>query len=230
MTEENKTQVPHVFTAVAAILKHLEVEKGGTLPANMGGKKYIPAPALAEEIKRQLVAQNLILLSEEQVVGQEAVINKDRLNIRVVVIGTYTLVSTIDGSNVSISGTGDGLATGTAVASNIASTNAQKNALLRTFLVSEEAVEEESMREAAAPQEKRSTAAAAKVAKKAPAKPAARGSKGSQETIRTEFIDTGVVTREQVNDLVSSVKTSDGLAGEPLFAEVLNRLRNGEVG
>lgn len=229
MTEEVKS-TPHVLAAVAAILKHMEVEKGGTLPANMGGKKYIPAPALAEEIKRQLVANNLILLSDEQVVSQEAVINKDRLNIRVVVTGRYRLISTQDASEVSISGTGDGLATGTAVASNIASTNAQKNALLRTFLVSEEAVEEASMTESAAPQEKRSTAAAAKVAKTAAAKPAARGSKGSQENIRTEFIDTGVVTREQVNDLVSSVKTSEGLAGEPLFAEVLNRLRKGEVG
>ena len=53
---------------------------------------------------------------------------------------------------------------------------------------------------------------------------------GSQQKIVSEFIEPGKASREQVNDLTNRVKTEKGLKGEELFAEVLEALKNGEVG
>lgn len=148
-------ETPHVYTALGNILYNLRVEKGGVLPGNMGGKPYITAVDASAEVKRQFVKNNLIFLPNEEVIANEHIIHKDRLSIRILIQGTYTIVSTVDGSQVTVSGTGDGLATGTAVASNIASTNALKNALLRTFLITEQSVEDAAKNgepETAAPQ------------------------------------------------------------------------------
>ena len=133
---------PHVYGALANILKNLSVAKGGVLPTNMGGKSYITAVDASAEAKRQFVENDLIFLPNEEVIENEHFIHKDRVSIRIVIRGEYTLVSTVDGSSVTVSGVGDGLATGTAVASNIGSTNALKNALLRTFLITEQSVED----------------------------------------------------------------------------------------
>lgn len=135
-------EVPHVYTALAEILKNLSVEKNGVLPGNMGGKPYITAVDASAETKRQFVENNLVFVPNEEVIKHEIITFKDRLNIAIVIKGTYTIISTVDGSSVTVSGTGDGLATGTAVASNIGSTNALKNALLRTFLITEQSVED----------------------------------------------------------------------------------------
>lgn len=140
MTEK----IEHVFGALAAILKSLQVDKNGVLPGNMGGKSYITASDAAAEVKRQFVSNDLIILPSEEVIKHENIVTGDRaVKISVLITGTYTIVSTVDGSSVTVSGTGDGLANGTAVASNIASTNALKNALLRTFLITEQSVEDE---------------------------------------------------------------------------------------
>lgn len=133
---------PHVYGALANILKNLSVAKGGVLPGNMGGKSYITAVDASAEVKRQFVENDLIFLPNEEVIENEHFIHKDRVSIRIVIRGVYTIVSTVDGSSVTVSGVGDGLATGTAVASNIGSTNALKNALLRTFLITEQSVED----------------------------------------------------------------------------------------
>lgn len=148
-------ETPHVYEALGLILYNLRVEKGGVLPGNMGGKPYITAVDASAEVKRQFVKNKLIFLPNEEVIANEHIIHKDRLSIRILIRGSYTIVSTVDGSQVTVSGTGDGLATGTAVASNIASTNALKNALLRTFLITEQSVEDAAKNgepEAAAPQ------------------------------------------------------------------------------
>lgn len=164
--------VPHVYTGLANILKELGVAKGGTLPANMGGKPYITAVDVAREVKTLFVANDLIFLPTEKVHKHEVVIHKDRVNVAVIITGEYTIVSLQDGSQVVVSGTGDGLAGGTAVASNIASTNALKNALLRTFLITEQSVEDaakEGLTSADAPatKDRRTIAAAASAAKPA---------------------------------------------------------------
>lgn len=220
----------HVYIALGKILKHMEVAKDGTLPGNMGGKKYISAPALSEEVKRQLVANDLILLSNEEVISQEAIIHKDRLNIRVVVHGTYTFVSLQDQSQASISGTGDGLATGTAVSSNIASTNALKNALLRTLLVSEESVEEVSMNGSQGGEEKVSPTQRKLDKARVTSKPTASKS-SARDKVRIEWIEAGKVDKDSVNGLVAQVKQEKpDLKGDGIFEEVISRLEKGAVG
>lgn len=140
---KTENQTPHVYRALANILSSLSVEKNGTLPGTMGGKSYITAVDASAEVKRQFVANDLVFIPNEEVIANEHIVHKDRMNIRIVIRGEYTIVSTVDGSQVTVSGIGDGLAIGTAVSSNIASTNALKNALLRTFLITEQSVEDE---------------------------------------------------------------------------------------
>lgn len=143
-TAKIENQVGAVYGAIGRILGELSVEKGGTLPGNMGGKSYITAVDLSSEVKRRFVENDLILVPEEKFVKHEVSTSaQGRHSIFLVIEGHYTITSTVDGSRVTIAGVGDGLATGTAVAANIASTNALKNALLRTFMVTEQSVEDE---------------------------------------------------------------------------------------
>lgn len=218
-------EVPHVYKALAEILKSLSVGKNGVLPGNMGGKPYITAVDAAAETKRQFVANNLIFLPDEEVIKHETIIHKDRLNIAIVIKGTYTIVSTVDGSRVVVSGTGDGLATGTAVASNIGSTNALKNALLRTFLITEQSVEDAS--KAGVPDEP-SNPVQRKIdnARKAPAKPASNGT-SARDKIRIEYIESGKVDKDTVNKMIQAAKTEG--KGDA-FEAVLKKLEKGEVG
>ena len=204
-------EVPHVHTALAEILKHLSVEKNGQLPGNMGGKAYITAVDISAEVKRQFVANNLIFLPDEEVIKHETVMHKDRINTAIVIRGTYTILSTKDGSSVTVSGTGDGLATGTAVASNIGSTNALKNALLRTFLITEQSVEDASKQgDTAAPSATQQAINKART----PVKPTAGG--GSQDKIR-EWIGADDARKGQANEVVTRIKAEKKLTGVAVF-------------
>ena len=205
-------EVPHVYTALAAILKSLSVEKNGQLPGNMGGKPYITAVDASAEVKRQFVENNLIFLPNESVFRHEVIAHKDRLNTTIVITGEYTIVSTVDGSKVTVAGTGDGLAGGTAVASNIASTNALKNALLRTFLITEQSVEDASKQgDSAAPS---ATQQAINKARNAPAKPAQGAT--SQERIR-KWIGADEARKGQANEVVTRIKAEKKLTGVAVF-------------
>jgi len=164
MSEAEVKPVPAVIGSIAKVLAAMSVEKGGVLPGNMGGKPYITAVDLSAEAKRQFVENDLIILPSEKVISHEVINNNNRLTVAIVVEGTYTIISTKDGSHVVTGGVGDGLAIGTAVSSNIASTNALKNALLRLFLVTEQSVEDAA--KDGVPEEK--PAAAAKKAKVTP--------------------------------------------------------------
>lgn len=135
-------EVPHVYTAVAKILRELKVDKNGTLPGNMGGKPYITAVDVSAAVKTLFADNDLVFFPNEEIFKHDTIVHKDRVNVLISITGTYKIVSTVDGSSEVVSGTGDGLAGGTAVASNIASTNALKNALLRTFLITEQSVED----------------------------------------------------------------------------------------
>lgn len=135
---------PKIHEAMLAVLGELGVAKNGALPSNMGGKPYITAADVAKEVKTLLVANGAFVLPHEKVVKHEILVSaQGRQTVAVVVEGEYTFVSAEDGSSVTVQGVGDGLATGTAVASNIASTNALKNAMLRTFMITEQSVEEQ---------------------------------------------------------------------------------------
>lgn len=221
------TKVPEVYKAMAAVLKHLSVDKNGQLPGNMGGKSYITAVDASAEVKRQFVENNLVFTSNEEVTHHEVLVGTDqRKTVVIGLTGRYEITSLVDGSQVTISGGGDGMAIGTSVASNIASTNALKNALLRTFLITEQSVEDESRQGA---DDKPVPAAVAKAAggvSKTAAKPAAKKPATPREQIKAQFLDgdSPKKTLAQINKLKADVKTETGLDGDPLYAEMLVRL------
>ena len=180
---------------------------------------YITAVDASAEVKRQFVENNLIFLPNESVFRHEVIAHKDRLNTTIVITGEYTIVSTVDGSKVTVAGTGDGLAGGTAVASNIASTNALKNALLRTFLITEQSVEDSAKQGSDAPP----SAAQQKIdkARNAPAKPAQGAT--SQERIR-KWIGNDEARKDQANAVVTRVKEEQKLTGVALYDVVAKEL------
>lgn len=210
-------EVAHVYTALAKILKHLSVEKNGTLPGNMGGKAYITAVDVSAEVKRQFVENDLIFLPDEKVVRHETIQFKDRLNVTIVIKGTYTIVSTVDGSSVTVSGTGDGLATGTAVASNIGSTNALKNALLRTFLITEQSVED-----GAKSGDEGTSNASTQRARQTPAKPATQAAANKEHPDKVkvrEWIGTDSARRDAANSASDRLK-KEHLSGDALWTAI----------
>ena len=218
------TKIPEVYTALANVLSNLSVEKNGVLPGNMGGKPYITAVDVAAEVKRLFVANNLIFLPDEKVVHQETRESNNRLQLIITITGSYTIVSTVDGSNVVISGTGDGLSTGTAVAANIASTNALKNALLRAFLITEQSVEDAGRNEAAPGQAPAQNAAQRKVeTARAVAKPVDGELNALKAKVR-EAIEAGTKTREEVVALQNQLKESTKKTGLDLQRELVSAL------
>jgi hypothetical protein len=208
-------EVPHVYTALAEILKNLSVEKNGVLPGNMGGKPYITAVDASAETKRQFVENNLVFVPNEEVIKHEIVTFKDRLNIAIVIKGTYTIISTVDGSSVTVSGTGDGLATGTAVASNIGSTNALKNALLRTFLITEQSVEDSAKQGA-------SDAPAATPTQRTVERARNAGTSADQKKI-VAYIGKDEEKRAKVNELHKKFKES-GLTADKVNEKIVAEL------
>lgn len=217
----NEYKVPHVYTALAEVVKAIAVEKTGTLPSNLGGKKYAPAPAVSQAVKELFAEKNLLLLTNETVVSNENLVVKDRLSIHIVVTGTYTITSLKDGSSVTVSGTGDGLATATAVAANIASTNAQKNALLRTLLISEQSVEDASHTEQkpSATDQKLDKARANTASKPTP-KP--NSGQSAQSAIRA-WMGSDPERRKQVQDVDARFK-KEGHSGNTLHEMIATEL------
>lgn len=201
--------IPEVYTSMLNILSKLGVAKGGTLPANMGGKPYITAVDVSREVKTLFVEEKLIVLPSERVVNHETIILKDRINVAIAIEGTYTFVSTKDGSTATVTGVGDGLAGGTAVASNIASTNALKNGLLRTFLITEQSAEDAAKNGPEdAPAENRALAAANNGAT-APIASAATPSAAK-------------AVQQDIKNTVANIKTDTGV--EPSYTKIGNRL------
>jgi hypothetical protein len=200
-------EVPHVYTALAEVLKSLSVEKNGTLPGNMGGKPYITAVDAAAETKRQFVANKLIFLPNEEVIKHENLLNNNRLQVSIVIKGTYTIVSTVDGSSVTVSGTGDGLATGTAVASNIGSTNALKNALLRTFLITEQSAEDAG--KAGTPEAPSGAQQKVEQARNKGTPPSRQVNSEYKTKLNTEYIATGKFTPETLGERFKKVESAN---------------------
>lgn len=220
-----KYDVPEVYTALLAILAELSVAKNGTLPSNMGGKPYLTAVDVARETKTLFVQHDLIIVPNERIHNHETITHKDRINVLISIEGEYRIVSTRDGSDVTITGVGDGLAGGTAVASNIASTNALKNALLRTFLITEQSVEDAAK---SGPSEPRPSATSHKLEQaRAATAPAGDRVKEIQAKIR-EAIASGAVEKDVVNAEMTRLKSESGLSGEAL-QEALAKFAGVEV-
>lgn len=209
----------HVITATLEILKSLKVQKDGTLPGNMGGKKYATASNVSFAVKEEFAKNSLIIEPNEELLKHEVIPHKDRLNIAVVITGRYRIISAKDGSELTISGTGDGLATGTAVASNIASTNAIKNALLRYLLISEQSVEDEAKSgiEGSGKQSAQSQKVAQ--ARNLPA----GGRSSSQDKVRA-WINGDEDRKKQANDTYKMYKEEKKLSGTELWDTVAKEL------
>ena len=192
-TRTPKPKVDHVITAVAAILDSLSVDKKGTLPANMGGGAYIRANDLFQAYKVAAAEQKVLILPNEEVVSEW----NENGAIHITIQGRYTFLSTVDESELEVSAVGDGLARNTAIASNVASTNAMKNALMRLALTGESSSDEaakkgiERENDAHPPQQV--------------SRPAAGGSP-LRDRIRTEYIETGKVTPDRLNELFAQHK------------------------
>lgn len=218
---EVEIKVPAVFASMAAVMKYLSVGKDGKLPGNMGSSSYHRAHDVAEEVKKQFTKHDLIILPHEEIVSEEHIIFKDRLNIRVLVQGTYTIISILDGSQVVVTGLGDGLATGTAVACNIGSTNALKNALLRTFLITEKAVEESMLTDMVNASSNTPPAPTNALAKAQAKKSGSTASWRSK--VRADFLDTEKVDKVTINALMSAAQ-EEGLTGDKIWEQVYSAL------
>lgn len=214
-------EVPHVYTAVAKILRELKVDKNGTLPGNMGGKPYITAVDVSAAVKTLFADNDLVFFPNEEIFKHDTIVHKDRVNVLISITGTYKIVSTVDGSSEIVSGTGDGLAGGTAVASNIASTNALKNALLRTFLITEQSVEDAAKNGTPdAPQAAGGTTQKLDRARQTPAKPAAATNKEHPDKKKVrEWIGTDTTRRDQANAASDRLKKS-GVTGDAIWTSI----------
>lgn len=224
---EPEYTAPAVHTSLLKILKELSVAKNGTLPSNMGGKAYLTAVDVARETKTLFVEEGLIILPNETVIKHDSVILKDRINVLISIEGQYEIISTRDGSSVTITGVGDGLAGGTAVASNIASTNALKNGLLRTFLITEQSVEDAAKSGPPAAGEASASPAQRKVdaakATATAAKPAGSDLNVLKGKIR-DYIGSDDARRETVNSQMTSLKEA-GLNGLALHERLVSDLK-----
>ena len=231
MTEKNNT--PKIYGAIHNILKALQVEKNGQLPPNMGGKGYATAEAVSNGVKELFVANNIILEANEEVAHVDTPDFTDKkTRFSIVITGKYRAIHIEDGSSISFSGTGTGLATGTAIAANIASTFALKNALQRTFLISEDSVEREGNTEQAAPKQSPAQQAAASASKPAAKAPAPKAADKDQEAAHArirQLVTDGTYDAANVNALQVKLVKELGLPKGEVLVELEKRLAAGEV-
>lgn len=231
MTENN---VPKVYAAIHQVLKALQVEKNGELPSNMGGKNYATAEAVSNGVKNLFVENNLILEANETVSHVDTPDFGDKkTRFSIVITGSYRAIHIEDGSSISFSGTGSGLATGTAISANIASTFALKNALQRQFLISEDSVEREGQTEQAAPKQTPAQRTATQAATPpAPKKATGKANQDAQLRIK-EKMSTAEEGTPYHNSNVAKMmdalaKQLDKPKGE-VMVELEQRLEAGEV-
>ena len=226
MNATTEVKVPAIYGAMGEVLSALRVDKNGKLPTQLGGKSYITASDVAAAVKNLFAEHDIILLPEERVIRYDALVDAhEKVRFIIAIEGTYTLVSTVDGSTAIIGGAGDGTALGASVASNIASTNALKNALLRTFLITEQSVEDEAKQ---GPASERDTPVNAKINAARQAVPAVnKADSPSQATIRKEWVGTGKITGDYANSLREQAEEK-GLKGEDAYKWVLDTLIAGK--
>lgn len=228
-----------IFKAIHNVLKHLTVAKNGTLPGNLGGKPYQTAEDISNEVKNQLVKNNVIVEASEDVVKVESPDYGDKkMRFMITVQGSYRLIHIEDGSSLTIKGIGQGLGTGVATAASVASTFALKSALLRTFLISESGVEQDGNTEQAPPKQNSAQQQAAKAtegdyARTAKATPAApkklTGANGEAQKRVAAKMEDGTYDRERVTALNAKIAQSLGKSKGDVMVELEKALEAGEV-
>lgn len=222
---------PKIYQAIHQVLSALRVEKNGELPGNMGGKSYATAEAISNGVKNLFVENGIILEANEEIAHIDTPDFGDKkVRFVVTILGKYRAIQIEDGSSISFSGTGMGLATGTAVAANIASTFALKNALQRQFLISEDSTEREGHTEQAPPKQSSAQQAAAKAtpSKATPAKVSDKAQAEAQKRIMDK-IASGDLDPARVSELHNKVASELGKAKGDVLVELEKRLEAGEV-
>lgn len=217
---------PKIYGAIHNILKEMQVEKNGTLPGNMGGKSYATAEAISNATKNLFVANNLILIPSETVTHVSSDDYGDKkMRYMVTITGNYRATHIEDGSFIEFSGTGQGIATGTAIAANVASTFSLKNALQRLFLISEDSVESAAHVEQSAPKQ----AQAQRTVKEAPSRPVVKTSNREiVEEIKVFMSENGIPS-EVMSALNDKIAKERGKEKGEVLPELLERLKAGEV-
>lgn len=217
---------PKIYGAIHNILKEMQVEKNGTLPGNMGGKSYATAEAISNATKNLFVANNLILIPSETVTHVSSDDYGDKkMRYMVTITGNYRAMHIEDGSFIEFSGTGQGIATGTAIAANVASTFSLKNALQRLFLISEDSVESAAHVEQSVPKQ----AQAQRTVKEAPSRPVVKTSNREiVEEIKVFMSENGIPS-EVMSALNDKIAKERGKEKGEVLPELLERLKAGEV-
>ena len=231
MTEKNNT--PKIYGAIHKVLSHLTVAKNGTLPGNLGGKPYQTAEDISNEVKSQLVKNNVIVEAQEDVAQVESPDYGDKkMRFMITIQGTYRLVHIEDGSSITIKGVGQGMGTGVATAAAVAGTFALKSALLRTFLISDDSVEREGNTEQAAPKQSSAQQAAASASKPVAKAPAPKAADKEQEAAHArirQLVTDGTYDAANVNALQTKLVKELGLPKGEVLVELEQRLAAGEV-
>lgn len=225
-TEKETNMTKKVYPALHKVMAELDVDKDGVLPGNMGGSAYRTAEGITSAVRALFTKHDLVFLPTERVIESTQEEFKNRMTYSIVVEGTYEIVHVEDGSSVAIQGIGRGVATGTAVDANVASTFALKNALQRLLLISDNREEEAAMRDGTPGPTKveRQAQKARSAAKPAPKK--ASPVRELQKKVKEQFIDQGVITSEQANEEIKKLKES---GDENPFQTLLNALEKGEL-
>lgn len=227
MTETN---TPKVYTAIHKVLKTLQVDKNGVLPGNLGGKNYATAESISNEVKKLFVANNMIPEYNEEIVTESvADLGDKKMRFQTTIKGTFKAIHIEDGSSITFSGHGHGLATGTAMAANIASTFAMKNALQRQFLISEDSVERNGQAEQAPPKQNSAQQEAAKATTPPPSPKKLTGANGEAQKRVAAKMEDGTYDRERVTALNTKIAQSLGKPKGDVMVELEKALEAGEV-
>lgn len=227
MTETN---APKVYTAIHKVLKTLQVDKNGVLPGNLGGKNYATAESISNEVKKLFVANDLIPEYNEEIVTESvADLGDKKMRFQTTIKGTFKAIHIEDGSSITFSGHGHGLATGTAMAANIASTFAMKNALQRQFLISEDSVERNGQAEQAPPKQNSAQQEAAKATTPPPAPKKLTGANGDAQKRVVAKMEDGTYDRERVTALNAKIAKQLGKSKGDVMVELEKALEAGEV-
>lgn len=227
MTETN---TPKVYTSIHKVLKTLQVDKNGVLPGNLGGKNYATAESISNEVKKLFVANDLIPEYNEEIVTESvADLGDKKMRFQTTIKGTFKAIHIEDGSSITFSGHGHGLATGTAMAANIASTFAMKNALQRQFLISEDSVERNGQAEQAPPKQNSAQQEAAKATTPPPAPKKLTGANGDAQKRVVAKMEDGTYDRERVTALNAKIAKQLGKSKGDVMVELEKALEAGEV-
>lgn len=223
-------KVPAIYGAIHKVIAELQVEKDGVLPGTKGGKSYRSAEAFTTAIKALFVKHGIIFIANEEVVDQGYYEFKSRMTYFTVIRGEYRLISTLDGSELTVSGIGRGNDIGATTDANIASTFAFKNAMQRTLLIGDNSAEEAGMRDGSSAGPNAVEKAAARAAATPKAKPTARAKSPevqAREAIKKEFMgEDGPLTVEQAQAEVERLKLEGSKTPNQDF---LKALRNGDL-